>query len=101
MDSIVGILDGSNGQIKSLVDDSYLKTLVKVCNLRFEDNKRRTKAFSANIANALFGEGNQINGAREDKETRKARKREEGLKKQRELRAIQDLGVETVGEDVG
>lgn len=85
IDSIIGIVDGSNGRIKSLVDHTYLKTLLKVCNLRFEDNKRRTDIFSTHIEDALFGDGKGKNEVREDKETRRARKRAEGLKKQKEL----------------
>lgn len=87
MDSIIGVVDSSNGRVKNLVDHTYLKTLLKVCNLRFEDNRRRIDTFSAHIGGTLFGDGKERNEVREDKEARKARKREEGLKKQKELRA--------------
>lgn len=86
MDSIIGVVDDSNGRIKDLVDHTYLRTLLKVCNLRFEDNKRRIDIFSTHIGDALFGDVKEKSGAREDKEVRRTRKRAEGLKKQKELR---------------
>lgn len=86
MDSIIGIVDSSSGQVKNLVNHTYLKTLLKVCNLRFEDNKRRIDTFSMHIGDALFGDGRENSEIWEDKEARKARKRQEGLKKQKELR---------------
>lgn len=86
MDSIIGIVDSSSGRVKDLVNHAYLKTLLKVCNLRFEDNKRRTDTFSMYIGGALFGDAKEKNEVWEDKEARKARKRQEGLKKQKELR---------------
>lgn len=86
MDSIIGIVD-TFGQIRNLVDHTYLKILLRVCNLRFEDNKRRIDIFNIRIGDTLFGDGKEKNEVWENKETRKARKREEGLKKQKELRA--------------
>lgn len=94
MDSIIGIVDGSNGRINLLVGHTYLKTLLKICNLRFEDNKRRIDIFSTHIGDALFGDLKEKSGAREDKEARRTRKRAEGLKKQKELRG-HDVESET------
>ncbi|KAH8153567.1 uncharacterized protein LAJ45_02380 [Morchella importuna] len=87
MDSIIGIIEHPNGQIRKLVDDIYLKTLLKVCNLRFKENQRRIDAFTTKIGETLFSSGTRKSEGYEDKEIRKARKREEGLRKQRELRS--------------
>lgn len=87
MDSIIGIIERSNGQIRKLVDDIYLKTLLKVCNLRFKENQRRIDAFTTKIGETLFSSGTGKSEGYEDKEIRKARKREEGLRKQRELKS--------------
>jgi tRNA wybutosine-synthesizing protein 3 len=102
IDSIIGIVDCSNGRIRNIVDGTYLRTLVKICNLRFEDNKRRVNNFGANIEDVLFKdtkeEGKEVS---EDKEARKLRKREEGLKKQIELKVTQDIEGEIIGDDTG
>ncbi|KAL7273889.1 hypothetical protein RUND412_003233 [Rhizina undulata] len=85
MDSIIGVFDNVSGKIIKMVDDSYLEVLIKICNLRFEDNKRRIDALSAKIDEVLFGVGKEKLPEWEDKAIRKARKREDGLRKQREL----------------
>lgn len=98
MDSIIGIIDSSNERIRKMVNDIYLKTLLKICNLRFEDNKRRIDAFDARVGVLLFGDGKEKAKACEDKEARKARKREEGLRKQRGLKTAQDLALQRTEE---
>ncbi|KAL7267651.1 hypothetical protein RUND412_009754 [Rhizina undulata] len=85
MDSIIGVFDNASGKIIKMVDDLYLEVLIKICNLRFDDNKRRIDALSAKIDEVLFGVGKEKIPEWEDKEIRKARKREDGLRKQREL----------------
>jgi tRNA wybutosine-synthesizing protein 3 len=103
MDSIIGVIESSNGQIRKLVDDIYLKTLLKVCNLRFKENQRRIDAFTTKIGETLFSSGTGKSEGYEDKEIRKARKREEGLRKQRELRSREQgwNGEGNVREAVG
>lgn len=99
MDSIIGVVSSSNGRVRDLVNITYLKTLIKVCNLRFEDNKRRANIFSANIEDALFKDARGKDEVREDKEARKIRKREEGLKKKMELKTAQDLEGKITAND--
>ncbi|RPB01813.1 hypothetical protein L873DRAFT_1788141 [Choiromyces venosus 120613-1] len=87
MDSIIGILNAPHPDIKMIVDENYLKTMILVSSLRFEDNKRRVDAFSDKIEQVLFNQGQAL--LVESKEERKIRKREEGLRRQRVLRAAQ------------
>lgn len=90
MDSIIGVMNASHPSIKMIVDENYLKTMMLVSSLRFEDNKRRVDAFSGEIEQVLFNQGQAP--PKESKGERKIRKREEGLRRQRILRASQTHG---------
>ncbi|CUS09431.1 unnamed protein product [Tuber aestivum] len=90
MDSIIGVMNASHPGIKMVVDEDYLKTMMLVSSLRFEDNKRRVDAFSRKIERVIFNQGQAP--PKESKEERKMRKREEGLRRQRILRAAQTQG---------
>ncbi|KAL8723116.1 MAG: hypothetical protein Q9225_000519 [Loekoesia sp. 1 TL-2023] len=87
--------------IEALVDEQYLKMLVQIANERFEANKNRIRRFEE----SLFGGRNRKEeGEWEDKETRKGRKRQEGLMKREELKADGDgqaLNRNQVDEDMG
>jgi len=85
MDSIIGVMNAPHPGIKMIVDEDYLKTMMLISSLRFEDNKRRTDAFSGKIEQVLFNQG-QV-PTKESKGERKMRKREEGLRRQNILRA--------------
>ncbi|PWW78436.1 hypothetical protein C7212DRAFT_357074 [Tuber magnatum] len=87
MDSIIGVVNAPHPGIKMIVDENYLKTVMLVSSLRFEDNKRRVDAFSGKIEQILFNQG-QV-PSKESKGERRIRKREEGLRKQKILRAAQ------------
>jgi len=85
MDSIIGVMNASHPSIKMIVDENYLKTMMLISSLRFEDNRRRIDAFSGKIEQVLFNQGQAL--TKESKGERKIRKREEGLRRQRILRA--------------
>jgi len=93
LDCIVAVLD-ADGKVQKLVSDEYIAMLVRICNLRFEENGRRISKLTKNLENALFqpkdeGEGKGRGEVWEDKEVRKARKRAQGLKAQEEARKEQ------------
>ncbi|CAZ86625.1 unnamed protein product [Tuber melanosporum] len=90
VDSIIGVMNVTPSGIKMIVDENYLKTMMLVSSLRFEDNKRRIDAFSGKIEQVLFNQGQAP--SKESKGERKIRKREEGLRRQRILRAAQAHG---------
>jgi len=85
MDSIIGVVNASHPGINMIVDETYLKTIMLVSSLRFEDNKRRIDVFSGKIEQVLFNQG--PTPTKESKGERKIRKREEGLRRQEILRA--------------
>jgi tRNA wybutosine-synthesizing protein 3 len=93
LDCIVAVLD-ADGKVQKLVSDEYIAMLVRIGNLRFEENDRRISKLTKNLEDALFqpkdeGEGKGGGETWEDKEVRKARKREQGLKVQEEARKEQ------------
>lgn len=90
LDCIVAVLD-ADGKVQKLVSDEYIAMLVRIGNLRFEENDHRISKLTRNLEDALFkskdeGEGTGKEKTWEDKEVRKARKKEEGLKRQEEAR---------------
>ncbi|KAK4986484.1 hypothetical protein LTR66_007861 [Elasticomyces elasticus] len=94
-DSIVGYAS-TDEEIVSLVSEHYLETLVSVANERFKVNQERTSRFRAALVAAYPAplEGNNISPATsmaEDWEhpvLRKQRKRDEGLKRQQDLKDL-------------
>jgi tRNA wybutosine-synthesizing protein 3 len=94
-DSIIGYQDETGHNIP-LVDEKYLRTLVAIANDRFRINVERIARFQ----NALMGafktssspRGNSKKLEWEDTNTRKQRKREEGLARQQ---ALQTNGTES------
>lgn len=86
LDSIVGYLD-DQGEPRSLVSEQHLQLLTNIANERFETNTKRIqrfqeslfKLFSSPISTA---DPNSNAASWEDAESRKARKRSEGLAKQ-------------------
>jgi len=100
MDAIIGVLDDQTGRIRRLVDHHLLRLLVGVSNARFRENSRRVDNLFSQIDKVLYS--NEAQNGWEDKETRRVRKKEEGLKRQRELTERPDLAggekasVETV-----
>ena len=85
--------------VNSLVTEEYLELLLKLANERFKANSERMKRFE----DELFGKQIRKETPWEDGETRRERKRAEGLRKQNSLReqAVTHVGNETVQLDAG
>ena len=85
LDSIIGYVDPW-GEVMALVEEQYLRAIIGVVNERFEENTKRIDMFQR-----LLLEQSNIPGIRavslvdrkawEDPETRRLRKRDEGLKR--------------------
>jgi tRNA wybutosine-synthesizing protein 3 len=75
--SVIGYLDENEGSPRSLVSEEYLMTMIMLANSRFSANASRIARFQAALA--LHQRPQKI---WEDKSTRAARKRLEGLRKQ-------------------
>ncbi|KAK9366328.1 tRNA wybutosine-synthesizing protein [Lipomyces kononenkoae] len=83
IDAPVGYLSPSGESIVPLVDDNYLKTLMQMSIERYMENRRRTDRFFESLKKSFnLGDANK---SVESKEERRIRKREEGLRKQRDL----------------
>ena len=116
LDSIVGLLrdnhDASHHSPKTLVTDDYLRTLVAIANDRFAENSRRTERFREELirlchkkTHADLRTLHPVAGANndgsiwEDSNSRRERKREEGLKRQA-LRQMQQLQPSTEADEL-
>lgn len=98
-DSIIGYMaeqEGSRNEIiRSIVTEGYLHILTQIANKKFRDNTRRMNRFSTNLLNLCQSDVglNNASGVHkplhqvnwEDADTRRQRKRAEGLKKKQEL----------------
>lgn len=77
---------GGEEVIEALVSEEYLEMLVGIANTRFEANGERMRRFEE----LLFGGGDDHGGAVEheweDGETRRERKRAEGLRRREEIK---------------
>lgn len=93
-DSIIGY-QSADGNINSLVTEEYLELLVNTANERFKTNTERIERFRSGIS-ASYHSNKTQNGTEpgalwEDKDIRKARKRAEGLAKQKEKTETENL----------
>jgi tRNA wybutosine-synthesizing protein 3 len=87
-DSIIGYHDENSHNIL-LVDEKYLRTLVAIANDRFRINVERIARFQSALKD-IFSSTAPLNGRSnrpgwEDADTRRQRKREEGLARQQAL----------------
>jgi tRNA wybutosine-synthesizing protein 3 len=73
----------TDGVRQLIVSPQYLKTLVQIANERFVENEKRIARFSTALAAAFAAPKGKENW--EDAETRRERKRQEGLKRRAEL----------------
>ncbi|KAI2468132.1 tRNA wybutosine-synthesizing protein [Annulohypoxylon bovei var. microspora] len=81
-ESLVGFQSGNDDdKIQCTVSSVYLRTLIQIANERFIENKKRIERFRAAIVEAI-NPPNKNGDAWEDAETRRRRKREEGLRAQ-------------------
>ncbi|KAK4982404.1 hypothetical protein LTR50_007751 [Elasticomyces elasticus] len=95
-DSIVGYA-GTDEEIVSLVSEHYLETLVSVANERFKVNQERTRrfraalvaAYSAPLESKDVSPATSVSADWEPSVPRKQRKRDEGLKRQQDLRDLE------------
>ena len=94
LDCIIGYLDGQDS-VRSLVDERHLQTLVGIANGRFEENSRRTAAFRAELSRLYLEDqsksSNTVAFVWEDAQSRRIRKRAEGLQRRQELLNQQPL----------
>jgi tRNA wybutosine-synthesizing protein 3 len=81
-DCIIGYQD-DHGELHSLVDDKYVRNMFAIANERFKTNKERINRFQIEVERML-----ECNISVEDAETRRRRKREEGLARQKHLKEI-------------
>ncbi|KAK4242019.1 tRNA wybutosine-synthesizing protein [Achaetomium macrosporum] len=81
-ESLVGA--ETDGVRRSIVSPQYLKTLVQIANERFVENERRIARFSTAL-DALFAPSKGKDDW-EDAQARRERKRQEGLRRQEQLK---------------
>jgi tRNA wybutosine-synthesizing protein 3 len=85
-DSIIGY-QNADGSINSFVTEEYLELLVNTANERFKINTERIERFRSGVQSfydpGRTKSGNGPGSLWEDKDARKARKRAEGLAKQK------------------
>jgi tRNA wybutosine-synthesizing protein 3 len=91
-DSILGYQD-ENGRNIPLVDEKYLRTLLAIANDRFRINTERIarfrKALMEVFNSAALATGGACKPDWEDADTRRQRKREEGLARRKALQATE------------
>lgn len=97
LESLIG--RETNGIKHCTVSGEYLKALIRIANERFVDNARRIVRFRTYLREALSSpsrdgaakkKGDGEGGIWEDAETRKERKRAEGLKRADEVRKMRE-----------
>lgn len=82
-DSIIGF-ESADGDIIPMVPETYLRTLVQIANQRFRTNKERTERFRSALLYRDTRKPSGRSGDWEPAEARRARKREEGLRRRAE-----------------
>jgi tRNA wybutosine-synthesizing protein 3 len=87
-DTVIGYQTDTE-EIVSIVTEAHLKLMVAIANERFKVNSERIQRFRTALLSShkstKTGNGHKSNAEWEDKAARQARKREEGLMKQRIL----------------
>ncbi|KAL2183424.1 hypothetical protein L209DRAFT_759014 [Thermothelomyces heterothallicus CBS 203.75] len=91
-ESLIGV--ETDGVRRLIVSTQYLKTLVQIANDRFVENKKRIDRFSAALSEAFAPPKGRENW--EDAQSRRERKRQEGLRRREQLR--KDKKTEVVDE---
>ncbi|KAI1006427.1 hypothetical protein K3495_g1796 [Podosphaera aphanis] len=93
LESIVGL--EVSGQEVCIVDEWYLRGLLAQANQRFLDNARRIKRFQALLIEMVNKSDTK---AWEDPETRRQRKRREGLERAKRIKDIGKSDVDDISE---
>lgn len=83
-ESLIGVQVGD--EIQLMVTSAYLKALVAIGNQRFQENSNRIQRFRSAFLDAVSTPSQKL---WEDADARRARKKEEGLRRREELRKEQ------------
>lgn len=87
LESLVGV---QNGEIRQCtVSLEYLQQLLRISDERFDENKKRIERFRSAVVEATKPPTKKDGTQWEDPEARRARKREEGLRRQAEKQSQQ------------
>jgi tRNA wybutosine-synthesizing protein 3 len=97
LDAIIGVLD-ADGNVQKIVSDEYIAMLVRVGNMRFQENDKRIEKLTRNLEEALFAPKEEKD-VPEDKEARRERKRLEGLRRQQEMLEEQKQAQDVEDDD--
>ncbi|KAK0387771.1 hypothetical protein NLU13_4016 [Sarocladium strictum] len=99
-ESLIG--SQTSGQRKQLVSSEYLVELARIGNERFVENAVRIERFRGALRKAVAGDGRigDRGGAWEDAETRRERKRAEGLRRKAEKESEERRVDEETKEEV-
>jgi tRNA wybutosine-synthesizing protein 3 len=92
-DSVIGY-EGADGKLIPMVTEAYMRVLVELCNERFRVNKERTEAFQEALFASFGPPQSQYSGpsAWEPIEQRRARMKEDGIRRQAETDAQKPVG---------
>lgn len=87
-DSVIGY-ESDDGKLIPMVTEAYMRVLVGLCNVKFRVNKERTEAFREALFSSFRPQQAQPSGpcAWEPIEQRRARMKENDLRKQVEIDA--------------
>ncbi|KAG9579809.1 hypothetical protein KCU77_g12047, partial [Aureobasidium melanogenum] len=84
-DSVIGY-EADDGKLIPMVTEAYMRVMVELCNEKFRVNKERTEAFRKALLGSFKPQQVQSSGpcAWEPIEQRRARMKEDGLRRQAE-----------------
>jgi tRNA wybutosine-synthesizing protein 3 len=92
-DSVIGY-EGADGKLIPMVTEAYMRVLVELCNERFRKNKEKTEALREALFTSFGPPQSQYSGpsAWEPIEQRRARMKEDGIRRQAETDAQRPVG---------
>lgn len=90
-ESLIGLQE--DGITKCTVSDDYLDSLVRIANERFEENRKRIERFRTALLDASQRPKKKDGTDWEDAQTRRERKRAEGLRRKAELERRDQKGA--------
>ncbi|KAI6081233.1 methyltransferase TYW3-domain-containing protein [Hypoxylon rubiginosum] len=90
-ESLIGFHEASDDSLHCTVSSDYLRTLVRIANDRFAENTKRIDRFRTALSEAMTPvvRTGDTGAGWEDAESRKERKKAEGLRRREELRGQQ------------